>query len=242
MSLNCKVVCKRSRAHTTTGQSRVRDSLWCVRRELGRKLAASIIASRDSAYHCDKVSSVIDTRVRDASAQPYRERFIPHETMHGNAATAHFASRARLPGPSCEQRNIFSPRTFCQVARHFPSLPSLAAVCRALSAHRPYILALDAAPGFLRSAASGLTSLSAQGAWSRAASNAPPCASHPPYIPPAKHPSLAPPVARRVLSCVFRVVDPQMAEGATPDGGGSDPSLRRLTGRARGVRQDASRP
>ena len=65
-----------------------------VRRELGRKLAASIIASRDSAYHCDKVSSVIDTRVRDASAQPYRERFIPHETMHGNAATAHFLPRA----------------------------------------------------------------------------------------------------------------------------------------------------
>jgi len=174
MSLNCKVVCKRSRSHTTTGQSRVRDSLWCASRAGPQARLASIIASRDSAYHCDKVSSVIDTRVRDASAQPYRERFIPHETMHGNAATAHFASRARLPGPSCEQRNIFSPRTFCQVARHFPSLPSLAAVCRALSAHRPYILARDAAPGFLRSAASGLTSLSAQGAWSRAASNAPP--------------------------------------------------------------------
>ena len=190
MSLNCKVVCKRSRSHTTTGQSRVRDSLWCASRAGPQARLASIIASRDSAYHCDKVSSVIDTRVRDASAQPYRERFIPHETMHGNAATAHFASRARLPGPSCEQRNIFSPRTFCQVARHFPLLPSLAAVCRALSAHRPYILALDVAPGFLRSAASGLTSLSAQGAGSRAASNAPPCASHPPYIPPPNTPLL----------------------------------------------------
>ena len=133
--------------------------------------------------------------MRDASAQPYRERFIPHETMHPiarNAAAAHFASRARLPGPSCEQRNIFSPRTFCQVARHFPSLPSLAAVCRALSAHRPYILALDVAPGFLRSAASGLTSLSAQGAGSRAASNAPPCASHPPQHPPYTPPPNTP--------------------------------------------------
>jgi len=94
MSLNCKVVCKRSRAHTTTGQSRVRDSLWCASRAGPQARLASIIASRDSAYHCDKVSSVIDTRVRDASAQPYRERFIPHETMCTETLPRHTLPRA----------------------------------------------------------------------------------------------------------------------------------------------------
>ena len=184
--------------------------------------------------------------MRDASAQPYRERFIPHETMHPiarNAAAAHFASRARLPGPSCEQRNIFSPRTFCQVARHFPSLPSLAAVCRALSAHRPYILALDVAPGFLRSAASGLTSLSAQGAYYKGRGAAPPRTRRPVLRIPLSIPPTPP--RQTPLSCssccspgpLVRVPCCRSA-----DGGGSDPSLRRLTGRARGVRQDASRP
>lgn len=237
MSLNCKVVCKRSRSHTTTGQSRVRDSLWCASRAGPQARLASIIASRDSAYHCDKVSSVIDTRVRDASAQPYRERFIPHETMHGNAATAHFASRARLPGPSCEQRNIFSPRTFCQVARHFPLLPSLAGrscLPRALRAS-PVHSCPRCCPWLLAVGGIGLDEFErARGGEPRRLERAALCFAsplHPPRQTPLSCSSCCSPGPLVRVPCC-----------RSADGGGSDPSLRRLTGRARGVRQDASRP